>query len=177
MTSERVRTKARTEQSRCRDQFPCLPAVRRKKLPGRSPRRSHTSNCKISGHESIQNDRLSGAILHSFCVLNRKFGKSWHLDCNSQYSADETLWRERMSQSRSRSIAIKTSTAPKKKCGRYAARLIGSTKSSSSAAQSTTPTIRESVFERYLQLQNDRLFIHRKSSLFRDNSPLFLHFQ
>ena len=31
-----------------------------------------TSNCKINGHYSIQNHRFSGAILHHFCVFNRK---------------------------------------------------------------------------------------------------------
>ena len=34
--------------------------------------RADTSNCKINGHFSIQNHRFSGAILHSFCIFNRK---------------------------------------------------------------------------------------------------------
>ena len=45
-----------------------------------------TSNCKINGHFSIQNHHSPGAILHCFCIFNRKIGKSWHLDCNSQYN-------------------------------------------------------------------------------------------
>ena len=32
-----------------------------------------TSNCKTIGHSFIENHRFSGAILHSFCIFNRKF--------------------------------------------------------------------------------------------------------
>ena len=64
------------------------------------------------------------------------------------YSAIETLWKECTSQSSMRSIAMKTSTAPKKKCGRKAATFTGEMKSSSSAMQSTNPTMRELVAER-----------------------------
>ena len=56
-------------------------------------RLGHTSNCKMIAHFQLQNDRpfsienhhFSGAILHSFCIFNRKFKKSWHLYCNLQY--------------------------------------------------------------------------------------------
>ena len=38
-------------------------------------RGASTSNCKISGHFSIQNHHFSGEILHPFCIFSRKIRK------------------------------------------------------------------------------------------------------
>ena len=35
-----------------------------------------SSSCKINGHFSIQNYHFSGAILHDFCIFNRKLKKT-----------------------------------------------------------------------------------------------------
>ena len=39
---------------------------------GRAVRAQHPSNCKINGPVSIENHHFAGAILHSFCMFNRK---------------------------------------------------------------------------------------------------------